>query len=124
MRISQATVERVQIPLPAPVSHPVRTMTNREHLLLRLRGEDGTEGTGFCLQDVSTASAMASARELLLPLVVGKDSDDVRAIATDLYRQTVRNGRRGNVMHALSAIDIALWDLRSRGAGLALRHML
>ncbi|MGE0067213.1 MAG: mandelate racemase/muconate lactonizing enzyme family protein [Solirubrobacterales bacterium] len=124
MRIAEATVDYLQIPLPAPVRHPVRTITYRPHLLVRLRSEDGVWGTGFCLQDLSAAPAMAAATELLLPLVVGADAAQVRAISEDMYRQSVRNGRRGNVLHALSAIDIALWDLRARSLGLPLRHLL
>ena len=124
MRITEATVEHLQIPLPAPVSHPVRTMTYREHLLVRLRGEDGSVGTGFCLQDLSAAPAFAAATEFLLPLVVGEDTDRARALSERMYLQTVRGGRRGNVLHALSAIDIALWDLRARAVGLPLRHLL
>lgn len=124
MRISEATVEHVRIPLPAPVSHPVRTMTFREHLLVRLRGEDGTVGTGFCLQDLSAGPAFAAATDFLLPLVVGADTGEARRIHERMYLQTVRGGRRGNVLHALSAIDIALWDLRARAAGLPLRELI
>jgi D-arabinonate dehydratase len=124
MRIAEATVEYLQIPLPAPVRHPVRTIEFRPHLLVRLRSEDGVEGTGFCLQDLTAASAMAAASELLLPQVVGADAANVRAIADNLYKQSVRNGRRGAAMHALSAIDIALWDLRARTAGMPLRHLI
>jgi len=124
MRVVEATVERLRIPLPAPVSHPVKTMEYREHLLVRLRSEDGVLGTGFCLQDVSAAPAMAAATELLLPLILGEDAGHVRALAERMFRQTVRGGRRGSLMHALSAIDIALWDLLARSAGLPLRHLL
>jgi D-arabinonate dehydratase len=124
MQIEHVTVQRIRIPLPAPVSHPVKTLEWREHLLICVAGEDGHVGTGFCLQDVSAAPAQAAAVELLAPLVVGRDSEQIRELWELMYRQSVRAGRRGAVLHALSAIDIALWDLLGRRHGIALHHLL
>jgi L-alanine-DL-glutamate epimerase-like enolase superfamily enzyme len=41
-----------------------------------------------------------------------------------MYRQSILHGRAGSVMRALSAVDIALWDLNARRAGLPLHLYL
>jgi D-arabinonate dehydratase len=124
MHVAEAVAQRVRIPLPAPVSHPVRTFEHREHLLVRVRTADGVEGLGCCLQDLSAAPALEAATELLFPMVLGRRLGELRAVWRDLYRGTVRAGRRGAVLHALSAVDIALWDALAKTAGLPLHELL
>jgi L-alanine-DL-glutamate epimerase-like enolase superfamily enzyme len=47
----------------------------------------------------------------LAPLVTGSAPTEVGRLWETMYRATVNIGRRGVVLHAVSAIDIALWDL-------------
>jgi len=85
--------------------------------LVRLRDGDGAEGTGFTY---SLTGGLAGAVRLLeaeLPaLVVGSDL----AFWPRTWQRIAQRGSRlgrGSVMPALSAIDIAVWDLRARRAG-------
>lgn len=124
MRIVRATVKRVRIPLPAPVSFSVKTLFHRENLLVEIETEDGSVGTGFCLQDASAAAAKDALVDELLPLVVGQDAERIRARWETMFRQSVRSGRRGSLLHALSAVDIALWDRLARSRDLPLHVLL
>lgn len=47
----------------------------------------------------------------LAPLVVGADPWDVEFLWQQMYRRTLAFGRKGVAMTAISAIDIAIWDL-------------
>ena len=123
-RIVRATVKRVRIPLPAPVSFSVKTLFHRENLLVEIETEDGSVGTGFCLQDASAAAAKDALVDELLPLVVGQDAERIRARWETMFRQSVRSGRRGSLLHALSAVDIALWDRLARSRDLPLHVLL
>ena len=124
MRIVRASVKRVRIPLPAPVSFSVKTLYHRENLLVEIEAEDGSVGTGFCLQDASAAAAKAALTDELLPLIVGRDADQIRGLWEVMFRQSVRSGRRGSLLHALSAVDIALWDRLARSRDLPLHTLL
>ena len=53
----------------------------------------------------------------LRPLLIGRDPTDVEAIWQELYVGSCMSGRRGALMHAIGALDIALWDLRGKAEG-------
>ena len=60
----------------------------------------------------------------LKAILVGKDPAPVEALWDEMYDLTSYYGRRGAVIHAISAIDIALWDLRAKAAGKPLAELL
>ncbi len=50
----------------------------------------------------------------LKSILVGEDPTDIAGLWQKMYHHTSYCGRRGIVMHAISGIDIALWDLRGK----------
>ncbi len=52
----------------------------------------------------------------LKPLLIGKDPFDNEFLWQHMYRQTMAFGRKGVAMAAISAVDIALWDLLGKAA--------
>ena len=124
MKITKVVTQWLRIPLPNPVGWSIKTLTHREHLLVRIESDAGVQGIGFCLQDISGKAAKAAMDELLAPMIIGEDPRDISRIWERLYWQTVRAGRRGNLLHALSAIDIALWDHQAKLANMPLYKLL
>jgi L-alanine-DL-glutamate epimerase-like enolase superfamily enzyme len=59
----------------------------------------------------------------VIPRVVGRDATAVEAIWRDLWRTTLTAGRGGIAMMAMSALDIALWDVVGKFAGLPLHRL-
>jgi L-rhamnonate dehydratase len=53
----------------------------------------------------------------LKPLLIGRDPFDSEFLWQSMYRQTMAFGRKGVTMVAISAVDIALWDLMGKAAG-------
>lgn len=89
-------------------------------ILVQVHG-GGTTGTGYTYGDVSTATMVESQ---LAPLVHGTDGSDPPALWQRMFR-TIRNaGRPGVGAMAVSAVDIALWDLKARLLGVALFRAL
>lgn len=56
--------------------------------------------------------------------LVGQDATDVEGLWERMYDLTSYYGRRGAVIHAISAVDIALWDLRGKAQGKPLAELL
>ena len=65
---------------------------------------------------IETPSSHTHARGLN-DVLLGRDASDVEALWDAMYDATSYYGRRGVVIHAISAIDIALWDIRGKAAG-------
>jgi L-rhamnonate dehydratase len=56
--------------------------------------------------------------------IVGADPADVEGLWERMYDLTSYYGRRGAVIHAISAVDIALWDLRGKALGKSVGALL
>jgi L-rhamnonate dehydratase len=60
----------------------------------------------------------------LKEIVLGADPADVEGLWDRMYDLTSYYGRRGVVIHAISAVDIALWDLRGKVQGKSVGELL
>jgi L-alanine-DL-glutamate epimerase-like enolase superfamily enzyme len=72
----------------------------------------------------STGAAEAVIRDHLAGAAVGQDTADVASCWESMRRACRNLGARGLVMQAISAVDIALWDLKARTLDLPLRELL
>jgi L-alanine-DL-glutamate epimerase-like enolase superfamily enzyme len=61
--------------------------------------------------------------EAMAPRIIGRDASAIEAIWRNLWRTTLTGGRGGVAMMAQSAIDIALWDVVGKAAGLPLHRL-
>jgi L-alanine-DL-glutamate epimerase-like enolase superfamily enzyme len=72
----------------------------------------------------TAAAAAALVGELLAGVVTGRDAFDVAGAAEAMARQVRNVGRPGIAAMAISAVDIALWDLKARLLGVSLSGLL
>lgn len=123
-KVESVEARTVVVPLTRPTSFARRTVTHRHFTLVRVRGGGG-EGLGFCYAGSTGGPIVTEAvRALLAPIVAGQESLRVKGIWEEAYHDLILQGRAGSVMRALSAVDIALWDLNARLAGLPLWQYL
>jgi L-rhamnonate dehydratase len=90
-------------------------------VVVRVADRDGREGVGTV--GLGNPGAVAVVRELT-PLVIGREPTDVELLWETMYRATLNVGRRGLVLEAISAIDIAVWDLLGKQLGQPLYNLL
>ena len=81
----------------------------------------GVRGLGF---SYAAAAAAGVVRDVLGAALVGRRVEDLRAAWASMVRAVRNIGRPGIASTAISAVDIALWDLNSRLAGRPLFRML
>lgn len=124
-RITSIEARTVRVPLAKPATFSTRRIDARHYTLVRLATDDGATGIGFCHGGTRYGGlATTAVREMLRPLVLGRDPHCNEGIWQDLHQDTLLNGRAGAVMRALSALDIAIWDRNARAAGLPLWRYL
>jgi L-alanine-DL-glutamate epimerase-like enolase superfamily enzyme len=109
------------VPLRIPFRADVRAV---DSLLVKVTTDDGHEGWGeaFALQAV--AVTQRAVEDLIAPLCVGQDATRIASLMLAVQEKLQVSGRAGPVMHALSAVDIALWDVAGKAAGVPLHRML
>ena len=73
-----------------------------------------------CLEAPGTHTMGLCMKELLL----GADPFDIEGIWRRIYLGTAMNGRRGAVVHALGAVEMALWDLKGKALGKPVHELL
>lgn len=119
----------------APIEKAVRTsfgiMHDRPAVLLRLEDEDGMHGWGEAWCNFPSCGAEHRARLLetaILPKVIGKPWSSPAALSAEISGQLevlrLQADEPGPMSQALAALDIALWDLAARRAGLPLHRFL
>ena len=83
--------------------------------VVEVETDDGIIGLG----NVALAPKIAKAiiDEYLAPLVIGQDPWDYEYLCQRMYRATHAWGRKGVGMAAISAIDIAIWDILGKSVG-------
>jgi L-alanine-DL-glutamate epimerase-like enolase superfamily enzyme len=81
----------------------------------------GEEGTGWTY---AAGAARAVIADVLRDVVIGRPAFDVPALARDMARALRNVGRPGVGATALSAVDVALWDLKARLLGLPVADLL
>jgi len=92
------------------------------NLWVRIHTDTGLSGLG---ETYYLPRAVASVvHDVLAPLLLGRDPRDVEAIWSEFREATYWSGNGGIVTFALSAIDMALWDLAGRLAGVPLHRLL
>jgi D-galactarolactone cycloisomerase len=84
------------------------------HSLVRVSADDGVVGFGSCF---TSGNLVAAAVELLWPLLKGQSALEPERTTETLHQATFWQGRGGTVTHAISGIDIALWDIFGKVCG-------
>ena len=125
VRVAALTAATLVIPLRNVTSFATRTVRERHYTLVKVTTESGIEGLGFCYcGNAAGWLVTGTVRDLLAGHVVGRDAHDTEAIWDAMYRDALLLGRRGAVVRAMSAIDIALWDANAKAAELPLYRYL
>jgi L-alanine-DL-glutamate epimerase-like enolase superfamily enzyme len=91
---------------------------------LRVVTDQGLEGWGEGFGHAAAATTMTVLNTQLAPMLLGQDARDIAGLRDRLARAFHGFGRNGPHVFALSALDIALWDLAGKAAGLPLWRLL
>src|SRR5262245_31332439 len=103
---------------------------SQDDLVVRVFTDSGIVGIGEvdsapevvrAVIDAPASHAIASG---LRHVLIGEDPLDVEALWHRMYRASIYYGRRGVALHALSGIDIALWDIKGKALGKPVHELL
>ncbi|MGH7911131.1 MAG: mandelate racemase/muconate lactonizing enzyme family protein [Candidatus Dormibacteraceae bacterium] len=84
------------------------------HTLVRVETDEGLCGTGSAF---TSETLVRGALEVLRPLCLGESALEPERVSEKLHQHTFWQGRGGAITHAISGIDLALWDLLGKAVG-------
>jgi L-alanine-DL-glutamate epimerase-like enolase superfamily enzyme len=96
---------------------------SQDDLVIRVHTDEGLIGIGEVDSSPEVAAAVVDARGShaiahgLRQILIGEDPLDVEGLWQRMYRGVIFYGRRGVAIHAISGVDIALWDLKGKALG-------
>ncbi|MGH3878248.1 MAG: L-talarate/galactarate dehydratase [Actinophytocola sp.] len=128
-RIDRVRLSLVFLPLTAPVSDTrvagrQQPLTEVAFLFAEVGTVDGLRGLGFSYAKRAGGPALYAHAKEIAPQLLGEDPNDTGRIWEKLAWAGASVGRGGIAAQAIAAVDIALWDLKSRRAGLPLAKLL
>jgi L-alanine-DL-glutamate epimerase-like enolase superfamily enzyme len=130
MRITQADNQVLCVPLKRPIHAPPAGNRGKriDHiylLVVHLDTDAGHRGLGVAYAIEGGGRALqAIAQDDLSPLLIGEDPLDHERLAVKVLGQLAGIAQGGLVLQAYSAIDLALWDVKGKVAGLPLWKLL
>jgi L-rhamnonate dehydratase len=112
---------------PVDTSRPDGT---QDAFLVRLHTDEGLVGIGeadtspyvaYVITDMPSSHAVARG---LAGLLLGEDPLQIRRLWDVMFAGTYHYGRDGAALHAISAVDMALWDIAGKAAGRPISDLL
>ncbi|MBY4225776.1 mandelate racemase/muconate lactonizing enzyme family protein [Rhodococcus fascians] len=128
--IAEVTLSSIVLPLRNPISDAKvltgrqKAMTEVVFLFVEIRTEQGHEGIGFSYSKRAGGPAQFAHAQEIAPVLIGEDPNDIGKVWTKLVWAGASVGRSGVATQAIAAIDIALWDLKAKRAGLPLAKLI
>lgn len=129
---NEIKITRIEsVPLKIPFVHGGRSAGWRgksystlEMLLVRVETSDGIIGWGEAFSYNCQRAVRAAIEDMVAPLAIGRDPRNIAGLLHEIQKVLHIYGRYGIANFALSGLDIALWDIAGKRAGLPLVEFL
>ena len=125
MKITSIKSHVLGYDLPEELGYSQQYYTRRTAHLVEVSTDEGVTGWGECFGPGNVALANARiVEDVIAPLVLDHDPLDRDVLWHKVYNLLRDHGQKGMPLQALSGVDIALWDIAGKVAGLPLYHLI
>ena len=125
MKITSVKSHILQHDMPEVLGYSQQYYDKRTAHLVEVQTDEGVTGWGECFGPGNVAIANKSIVEIVIqPMVLGLDPLDKDVIWHKVYNLLRDHGQSGMPLQALSGVDIALWDIAGKVAGLPLHKLI
>lgn len=125
MKITRVTSHVLQYDLPEELGYSQQFYAKRSAHLVEVETDAGITGWGECFGPGNVALANKGIVEKVIqPMILGDEALDRDVIWHKVYNLLRDHGQKGMPLQALSGVDIALWDIAGKVAGLPLHKLI
>ena len=125
MKITRISSHVLSCDTPDVLGYSQHYHSRRTAHLVEVETDDGVSGWGECFGPGAVALANKGiVEDVIRPMALGSDPLDRDAIWHRVYNLLRDNGQKGMPLQALSGVDIALWDISGKVAGLPLHKLI
>lgn len=122
LRIESLETIPVSIPLDKPAKFATRTVKEREFSIVRIFTDENIVGIG-CVPIGEPFSVISIIERKLKNILIDKDPFATETLWDKMYGEIYRD-RKGAAIRAMSAVDIALWDIKGKALDMPLYKLL
>ena len=125
MKITGLNSHVLAYQLPEELGYSQQFYALRTAHLVEVTTDEGITGWGECFGPGNVALAnKAIVEKVIQPMVLGKDPLDRDVIWHEVYNLLRDHGQKGMPIQSLSGVDIALWDIAGKAAGLPVHKLI
>ncbi|GGE58282.1 mandelate racemase/muconate lactonizing enzyme family protein [Actibacterium pelagium] len=125
MKITAIHSHVLQTDMPEELGYSQQYYAKRTAHLVEVQTDEGITGWGECFGPGNVALANKGIVErVIAPMVLGSDPLDRDVLWHRVYNLLRDHGQKGMPLQALSGVDIALWDIAGKVAGLPLHKLI
>jgi L-alanine-DL-glutamate epimerase-like enolase superfamily enzyme len=125
MKIASVEAVPIEMPLNKVFSGSGYRVASRNTIVTRIRTEGGLASDVYNGDNRAHGGAIARiVADELAPLLIGRDAGRIEALWADLFRLTIPNRDRKQLMEAIACVDTALWDLLGKSLGAPVARLL
>ena len=125
MKIISVKSHVLQYELPEELGYSQQIYSSRTAHLVEVSTDEGVTGWGECFGPGNVAFAnKAIVEKVIQPMILGDNALDRDVIWHKVYNLLRDHGQKGMPIQSLSGVDIALWDIAGKAAGLPLHKLI
>lgn len=125
MKITRVEAMVLTCQMDKPIMDATYTLPYRSAVIVRVDTDEGLSGIGEAAYfgGPPMITKMVIEKELQ-DYLIGEDPLNNEKLWEEMYQRTIKHGRKGVIIAGMSGIDIALWDIKAKAAGMPLYRLL
>jgi L-alanine-DL-glutamate epimerase-like enolase superfamily enzyme len=124
MKIAAVHAHTLSIPLAPMRPHSPWLDGMPKQVIVEMTTDDGLTGWGECFAYGAPLAVASVVHEVLAPLLTGENPTEIERLVEKMEKSMLLYGRRGLAIHAMSGVEIALWDLAGKARGVPVHDLL
>jgi L-alanine-DL-glutamate epimerase-like enolase superfamily enzyme len=118
-------IRTIALKIPLKEGNPISAYPNRRrvHIIVEVSTDEGIKGYGESIP-FTYGTVSGYIEQQLKPLLVGMDPTQIERIWDKAYKVSFGHGTRGISLYALSAVEVALWDILGKYRRLPVYEMI